>query len=318
MDGDWKIDAWIPGDEPASLLDKVAQTDALVVGTDTLLSGDYFRSIGEAKSLKYMQIPFTGYDWLDPSVLPAGCTVCNVYGHESAMAEFVFAAMLEWEIGLREIEARFRSGSWLDRGTSFRGRVHGELRDKTVGLIGYGAISREIARRSAAFDMTTIAVSRSQRDLEPPLSWYGTMEDLNLLLERSDYVILGCELNEATRNLIDAEQLRRMKSEAVLVNVARGHVVHEESLYLALQDRKIGGAILDVWYQYPSGDDPEPDEGGPPPSAYDFDQLDNVIMTPHCAARSGGAERRKWEAIADNLNRYCAGAPLNYVVLVTA
>lgn len=100
-----------------------------------------------------------GYDWFDFSVLFIGCIVCNVYGYESVMVEFVFVVMFEWEIRMCEIEVCFWSGSWCDWGIFFNGCVYGELCDKMVGLIGYGVIFWEIVCCFVVFDMMMIVVS---------------------------------------------------------------------------------------------------------------------------------------------------------------
>ena len=178
-----------------------------------------------------------------------------------------------------------------------------------------GAIGRAVAQRAAAFDMRVVAVSRSDRPLPPGLSWYGTLDALPRLLGESDYVVLACDLNDTTRGLLGAEQFAAMKPSAVLVNVARGEVADEEALYNALKNREIGGAALDVWYVYPPGSDPTPATGGPKPSRFDFAALDNVLMTPHCAAHTRESDRRRMECIAENLNRFARGeAPLTLVM----
>jgi phosphoglycerate dehydrogenase-like enzyme len=112
--------------------------------------------------------------------------------------------------------------------------------------------------------------------------------------------------------LIDARRLALMKGSAFLVNIARGAVVDEDAIYAALRDRVIGGAALDVWWQYPNA--AEPDRR---PSRYPFHELPNVVMTPHCSGWTEGMVARRWAEVAGNINRFVRGEPLENVVLTT-
>jgi phosphoglycerate dehydrogenase-like enzyme len=190
----------------------------------------------------------------------------------------------------------------------------GELAEKTIGLVGYGAIAREIAKRASAFDMRVIAVSRSERDCPAPLDWYGTMERLHELLDQSDYAVLTCELNDETRGLIDTAEFDVMGRETTLINVARADIVDEDALYTALKEKIIRGAILDVWYKYPTGPLTNPGTGGGMPSRYDFAALENVLMTPHCSANTEGTMTRRVLGMANNLNLVAKGErPATYI-----
>ncbi|MFO1351816.1 MAG: 2-hydroxyacid dehydrogenase [Gammaproteobacteria bacterium] len=288
--------------------DSVRLRDALADAT-VLVSGDFGKQPLRAPRLKLLQIPFAGYDWLKRDLLPDGCVVCNTFEHEIPIAEYVMLNILEWEIGTQAIMADFRAGSWY-YSMPPDGPYHGEAYGKTVGLIGYGHIGREIARRAGAFGMRLCAVAGSEHPKPEPLAWLGTAaRDLDRLLAESDYVVITCPLNDATRGLIGVAQLARMKPSAVLVNVARARIVDEEALYLALQNRVIGGAVLDVWYRYPSAQDP-----APRPSRFPFHELANVRMTPHCSAWTHALNDRRWAAVAANLDRYARGEALANVI----
>lgn len=305
----WRLETWRQEEGLDILGARMARADALVPGADALLTGAFHKTVGQARRLKLINIPFAGVEWLDPALLPPGCLVCNAAGHESTMAEYVLGALLRHEIRFDRLDADFRAGSWRHRGVGKTGLYQGEIRGKTLGIIGFGAIGRAVASRAAAFDMRVIAVSRSERPLPAGLSWYGTLDALPRLLDESDYVVLACDLNDTTRGLLGAEEFAVMKPTAVLVNVARGEVADEEALYNALKNKQIGGAVLDVWYRYPPGRDPTPASGGPRPSRFDFAALDNVLMTPHCAAHTREADSRRLQCIAENLNRYVRGEP---------
>ena len=319
LETDWRIEDWRVEDSEEKLAELMSDATAIVPGGDSIQSGALFRTIELAKNLKLFQVPFTGYEWLDFSGIPQGCICSNSYGHEIAMAEFVIGAMLEWEKKYSAIQASFRSGSWQYRAVGVNDFPQGELSGKSVGIIGFGSIGSEIAKRAAAFDMQINAISRSKRDCPPLLESYGTMEKLPELLASSDYVVLACELNDETRDLIGKEQLALMREDAVLVNIARGQVATEDALHEALATKQIGGAILDVWYRYPRGNPPNPEKDGGMPSVHDFASLDNVIMTPHCSANTSGTDIRRYMGIANNLNLVAEGNdPANIIGIGTA
>ncbi|MEM9682788.1 MAG: 2-hydroxyacid dehydrogenase [Pseudomonadota bacterium] len=301
LESDWTMLCWTEEEGSARFAELLPQADAVVGGR--LGAADW----PAAPKLKLYQIPFTGYDWLTPADVPVGCTVCNAYEHEIAIAEYVFAALLDWEIGLSGASRRFRTHGWEGR-TPGIGANHGEVYGKTLGIVGYGHIGRETAARAAAFGMRTIAVSRTARPAPAPRDWLKSMEALNELLAESDYVLLALPLNHETRGLIDADRLACMKDTGVLINVARGEVVDEEALYHALAEKRIGGAVIDVWYQYPTTEEPDR-----PPSRFPFQDLENLIMSPHNSARSGAARERRWGVVARNLDRLAKGEALENV-----
>lgn len=306
----WEIGHWLPGEPEADAESLLADSDAVVVGADALMAGTTFQILQRAKKLKLFQVPFAGIDWLRPEGLRKGVLVCNAMGHEQTMAEFVIAALLEWEIGLRIMDPDFRAGSWRYQGTSRTPEsLHGEVYGKTLGLFGYGLIGQEAAKRARAFGMKTLAVARSPRSETPPdLDWIGTRADMGKLLSESDYIALVCDLNAETRHAFDADAFAQMKPGAFIVNVARGPVIEEEALYTALKNRQIAGAAIDTWYIYPNrplpGGTPE---AAPRPSRFPFHELDNLIMTPHCSAHTEGADVRRWESVARNLDALAKG-----------
>jgi phosphoglycerate dehydrogenase-like enzyme len=134
------------------------------------------------------------------------------------------------------------------------------------------------------------------------------MQALDRLLNESDYVLLALPLADDTHGLIDAKRFARMKPDGVIINVGRGLVIDEGALYAALDERRIGGAIIDVWYNYPS-DEVE----NPAPSRYPFQELDNIIMTPHSSSHSEAARLRRWTSIAANVDRLARGEALRNV-----
>ncbi|MDE1173799.1 MAG: 2-hydroxyacid dehydrogenase [Parvibaculaceae bacterium] len=314
----WDIGLWLPGEPVDAGQALLRDADAVIVGSDALVSGGAFSILPAARHLKLFQIPFAGYDWLKPEMLPAGCLVCNARGHEQAMAEFIIAGLLEWEIGLRHMDADFRGGSWRYSGSNRTSNsLHGEVYGKTLGIFGYGLIGEQTALRAAAFGMRTIAIARSPRDKVPaPLDWMGTRADMDRFLAESDYIALVCDLNAETLHAFDKAAFGKMKPGAVIVNVARGPVIEEEALYEALSTKRIAGAVIDTWYIYPNrplpGGTPE---ANPRPSRFAFHELDNLIMTPHCSAHTPGSDLRRWQSIAANLDAFAKGGRPATVVM---
>jgi len=274
---------------------------------DALVSMRWRGDEPRAPRLQLLQLPGAGTDDIDFDRLPPTASVCNCFGHEIGIAEYVFAAMLEWTVKLRTMDASLRAGDWS--GSYLCGPRHGELYGRTLGLIGYGHIAREVARRADAFGMQVLACSRRPRPEGTPAVRVEGMDALPQVLARSDYVVITAPLDDSTRGLIDAGAFERMKRDAFLVNVARGSIVDESALYDALRSRRIGGAAIDVWYRYP----PQGQRCGEP-SSLPFAQLDNVIMTPHASAWTDGLLPRRNRTIADNLNRLARNQPLLNVV----
>ena len=297
----WEIRSVALQDPDGMLMDTLSTADAAISQAWTQRLG------GRAAKLRFLQLPNAGTDALDWDAISERCTVCNVFEHETAVAEFVLLTMLEFRIDLHGLDRSMRGGDWSRSHVSF-GPLHGELAGATVGLIGYGRIAQAVAKRAAAFGMTVAAVSRRKSE-DPVLEWSGRMTALDAMLPRCDFIVIACPLTTETRGLIDARRLTLMQDSAVLINIARGELVDESALFTALSDRKIAGAALDVWWRYPDDNDP-----APRPSRFPFWDLPNVLMTPHVAAWTDGMLSRRWKKIAANLDRFANGEPLENVV----
>jgi phosphoglycerate dehydrogenase-like enzyme len=153
--------------------------------------------------------------------------------------------------------------------------------------------------------MKVMALTQTPRPLEPEPTFLGGYDDLPKLLDEVDFLVICCPLTEQTRGIIGERQLAAMKSSAVVINVARGHIADEDALYAALKDRVIGGGILDTWYQYPSADNP-----GIRSSRLPYHELDNVLMTPHISGWSEGQQQRRWAKTGDNIEAMLMGGEL--------
>lgn len=254
-------------------------------------------------SLRLLLLPGAGTDAIAFDRLPPQVTVCNCYEHEIGIAEYVFGGMLEWVLRLRDMDAALRRGEWT--GSYLCGPRHDELYGKQLGLLGYGRIGREVARRAMAFGMQVSACTRTPRAPDGLAMRIDGLDAWEALLERSDFLVVTAPLDASTRGFVDAAALARMKPSAVLVNVARGAIVDEHALYAALRERRIGGAIIDTWYQYPA----QGVRSGVAPSVLPFHELDNVIMSPHASGWTHALLPRRNGAMAAHLDRFARGEP---------
>jgi phosphoglycerate dehydrogenase-like enzyme len=237
--------------------------------------------------------------------------VCNLFGHEPAIAEYVIMTILVLTHRLFDTVTAFRAGSWGANPVA-GGSPHGEVFGRTIGIIGYGRIGREVAGRAAGLKCRVLAANRSAVAEPAPAEIIFPFSELDRMLPLCDTVLISCALAPETQGLIDARRLALMKPGALLINVARAPIVKEDALYAALKDGRLGGAAIDVWWQYRTS--AEPDRR---PSRYPFHELPNVLMTPHCSGFTDGTAERRWNAVASNLDRFARGEPLQNVVLQT-
>ena len=203
-----------------------------------------------------------------------------------------------------------RQGQWTP---DDRGRLtgqSGDLNGHTLGIVGFGTIGRRVAELGRAFGMRCLAVTHTPDAVRSTeIDRLDGMEGLPRLFEESDYVVVCIPLAPETRGLVGARELDLLGPHGYLANVARGPVVNERALYEALRDRRIAGAAIDVWYRYPTVEEPKP-----LPSEYPIWELDNVVMTPHYAGLTRGAFRGRWLFVSEQLRRLAEGQPLENVI----
>jgi len=279
---------------------------------DILVSNHWRADYPPAPRVRLVQSVATGIELIDFAALPHGVTVCNAFGHETAIAEYILMVMLVWSHRFREIEGDFRARSSWRPSWVQSGAPHGEILGSTVGIIGLGRVGYEVARRASAFGCRIIAANRSAREPGRGVEHIFSLSELDQMLPECDYVVLSPALRPETEGLIDARRLALMKPTAFVVNIARGTVIDEDAIYSALSNRIIGGAALDVWWQYPNAAEPERR-----PSRHPFHELPNVIMTPHCSGWTEGMVARRWAEVAGNINRFVRGEPLQNVIITT-
>jgi phosphoglycerate dehydrogenase-like enzyme len=259
-----------------------------------------------AGRLRLIQALSAGADRVDPAAIPPGCTLCNLFGHEQAIAEWVLMAMLALSRRLLTYDRRLRAGDWspdLPWELELSGRV--------VATIGYGHIGRRVAELARAVGMEVVAATRSPSpERVDGLRRLASLDDLGGLLEETDFAVVAVPSTPETRGLVGAAELERLGPDGFLVNVARGDVVEERALYEALRDGTIAGAALDVWYRYPRGG------ARTLPSDHAFHELENVVMTPHVSGHTTGTQERRATFLAEQLRRLEEGRPLENVLAV--
>jgi phosphoglycerate dehydrogenase-like enzyme len=265
-----------------------------------------------ATALRFLQVPGAGWDKVDPAGIPPGVLVANCYEHEQGIGEWVLMMCLALSRHLLDADRTIRMGIWRYFPAIGQHPFYKELGGQTIGLIGLGRIGREVARLAAAFSMRRIAVDVDPRAREAGralgLDVVGTLDDLGRLLAESDFVVLTLPLANETRGLIDRERLHQMKPSAFLINPARAEICDEHDLYEALRDRVIAGAALDPWWHYPEADEVVA------PSQFPYQELANVIMSPHASGSTEAMLRRRMQVVADNINRFLRGEPVVNVV----
>lgn len=251
--------------------------------------------------------PAAGTDAVNTALLPTSCSLANCFGHENAIAEYVIAALLMRHVPLSHADQDLR----LQRWTYWAGQkaaLRTELGSQTIGLLGFGHIARTVALRAKAFGMRVHVANRSPVE-HTTVDQRWTLDGLHDFMGSADAIVVSLPLTENTQGLVDARAIASMRPNAVLMNVGRGAVIDEQALYNALSARRIGGAVIDTWYQYPT-----PTQAECAPSQYDFSALDNVLMTPHMSGWTAGTVRRRQETLADNIERLSRDAPLINVV----
>lgn len=252
--------------------------------------------LDRAPQLKLIQKLGAGVNTIDLDGARArGITVANLPGANAvAVAESTVALILAALRQHHELDARTRAGDGWPLDVRLASTVR-EVGDCTIGLVGHGHVARHVERLLTAFG--ALVLHHTRTDDGTPGS-----RSLDALLSESDVVSLHVPLNEATRCLIGAAELDRMKPGAVLVNTSRGEIVDEAALIDALTNGRLGGAALDVFAAEPV------DPGNP------LLRLDNVVVQPHVAWLTTGTIRRCAERAAANARRLAAGEPLDYVV----
>lgn len=298
-----RIAAAAPGARLVTL-SREGLADGPVDDVEVLLHGflaadAYERLLARAPSLRWVHSAAAGVErLLTPAARARGLWITNARGVFSRpIAEYVLMMVLAVSRRLPQLLELQAERTWQP----LEGR---ELRDVTLGIVGFGSIGRAVAELAAPFEPRIIAMRRdpTPRPGEPPLPPGVELRGPDAfgdLLAASDFVILALPLTVETEDLVDDRALALMKRTAWLINVARGRLVVERALLRALGEGQLGGAVLDAFRDEPL------------PPASPFYDLPNVIITPHTSWSSGRVLDRSVELFAANLRRYVAGEPLH-------
>lgn len=255
--------------------------------------------INRLERVRLICVAATGADNIDVAAAARrGIAVANVRGYCTAsLVQHVFALTLSLTLHLDEYRRLIADGAWpRSRHFNLLDFPVRELADKTFGIVGYGTLGQAVASVAEAFGMRVmVAERRGAEQLRPG------REPLEGVLAEADILSLHCPLTDATRGLIGAAELARMKSDAILINTARGAVVDTAALADALAADRLGGAGVDVLPQEP------------PPADEPLLQLElpNLIITPHIAWAAREARQRVLDEMAANIRAFRAGQARN-------
>jgi glycerate dehydrogenase len=269
----------------------------VVVSNKVLLSRDI---LADADKLRLICVAATGTNNVDlDAARELGITVTNVRAYGTAsVVQHVFALMLSLQRHIPAYQQAIQQGRWeQSKFFCLLDFPIEELGGKILGIVGYGELGQAVAKTAACFDMEVRVARRGPDDTRPDRV---PLEDL---LAEADVLSLHCPLTEENLGLIGEAELRRMKSSAILINAARGGLVDEAALAMALRQGWIAGAGIDVL-------ELEPPKGTSPL----LSDLPNLILTPHIAWASRTARQRLLDQLVDIIRDYRQGSIRNRIV----
>jgi len=255
------------------LLEIVEDFDGIIVRSATKITPDV---IDAGKKLKVIVRAGTGYDNINIEECNKHGIVVIItpLGNSNAVVELTIGLMLNFARNVYKANTSMREGKWDKKFL-----MGSELQGKTVGIIGLGNIGAAVVKKCQAFNMNVIAFDRFVPKKRGQELGAELLDNFDEFLSRSDYITIHIPLTAQTKDLINYSEIEKMKSTAVIVNVARGGVVNEQALYNALKNNKIGGACIDVYSKEPVNPQDAP-----------FIGLDNCITTPHLGASTYEAQ----------------------------
>jgi phosphoglycerate dehydrogenase-like enzyme len=278
---------------------------SLIEEADVILATNFRRDIREEelpllKKTKLIQITLAGADIIPYGKLRPDIVICSNGGaYSDPIAEHSIGMMLALARNFLPLHHGLSEGAF-DQKTP-----HKMLGGSTLGIIGFGGIGKKTAEIARGFGMKILAINstgKTDRDVD----FIGTLSDLDKLLRESDFLLLTIGLNKRTRNLIGERELRLMKPDAVLINVARGDLIDEKSLYEHLKANPQFKAGIEAWWI-------EPFNHPKFEVHYPFFELDNLLGSPHNSYLTEGIYLRALDAALDNLLRFAKGEPLRNV-----
>ncbi|MBR2715265.1 MAG: D-2-hydroxyacid dehydrogenase [Ruminococcus sp.] len=274
---------------------RINDADAVICNKTVLDEG----SLKDAKNLSYIGLFATGYNNIDTDYCKKhNITVCNAGSYSTnAVAQHTFALILEHYSNVGKYSEFCHNGGWQTSKT-FSPFVFplSELSEKTIGIVGFGAIGQAVAKIALAFDMNVLAYNRSQKDFDNV-----KFVDFDTLLSLSDIVTVHCPLNDESNEMFSKDTFAKMKKGAFFVNTARGGVMVENDLIDALENSHLSGAGVDVLSVEPMRKDSK------------LPNTKNLILSPHIAWAPIETRERLIEIVCKNIECFIKGSPINVV-----
>jgi len=260
-----------------------------------------------AKNLKLFINPGAGIQHLIPLFRELSkervITLVNGHGNSYFTAQHAVALLLALSNKI------ISHHNWMVQGLWRRGDTHATsipIRDRKIGLLGYGAVNKKVHKLMSGFDVEFSILRREwskQEETLPTSANKYTIDELHQFLKEVDILIVAVPLTEKTEGLIGKDELKLLGKDGLLVNMGRGSVIDEESLFTTLAEKTIAGAAIDVWYNY----QPEPNSKGLKyPSSYPFHTLENVVLSPHRGA-SPMNDLRRWDEQIEIISQFARG-----------
>ncbi len=275
--------------------ERVKDADA-VICNKTLLNSE---SLKGANKLKYIGLFATGYNNIDIDYCSEnGITVCNAGSYSTnAVAQHTFALILEHYSNVGKYNEFCHNGGWQTAET-FSPFVFplNEVADKTIGVVGFGAIGQAVAKIALAFNMRVLAYNRSKKVFDNV-----EFVDLDTLLKNSDIVTVHCPLNADSNEMFSKDTFNKMKKGAFFVNTARGGVMNESDLIDALNSEHLSGAAVDVLSVEPMSKESQ------------LPHTKNLLISPHIAWAPIETRKRLIDIVCDNIDCFVKGNPKNVV-----
>jgi phosphoglycerate dehydrogenase-like enzyme len=258
--------------------------------------------IERAVRCRLIQQPTAGYENVDIEAADEnGIPVANAGpANANAVAEHAVMLILGCLRELREAITDAEAGDWDQE--AWIAKDLADLYQRTVGILGFGAIGQAIAQRLKGFECQTLYFRRNRLDAAGEERLGVAYAELDQLLRRSEVLVLALPLNETTRRMLNAERLGSLPAGAIVVNVSRGDIVDEDALAAALAAGRLGGAGLDVFSTEPL------------PAGHMFAGLPNVLLTPHVAGATAQSKRNILVNSITNVARVCRGEAPEFVV----
>ncbi len=245
-----------------------------------------------AKMLKWIQSPSSGINYFlaIPELVESDVLLTSASGtHGVCLAESTLGMILAFTRGIRDSILRQQEHTWAIR--EIRPKLV-ELTGSTMGIIGFGAFGRTLAKRAQAFEMRILAIDVLPQDKPDTVDELWGVERLPDLLQASDYVVVAVPLTPDTEGMVGAEQIALMKPTAMLVGMSRGGIIDQEALVQALREKRLAAAALDVCK-------PEP-----LPADSELWDVENLLITPHVAGGTQYEGRNVLGIFYENLERY--------------